>query len=1336
MSALTRRRAIVKEIKRRAVEIVLKSSRQIEQDISQDDIDHIEEHQETNIHLSNFDEEDPRMEDTIVSDNSISSSDNRNSSFEEGVSAIQIYNEDYGINRILPEYNILRSIMLYEVKKKLNHCALDDMVPLHPNLRTTKGDFARALNEFFEQSRTFGKDKKLLLNILYNAMGEIIKIPAVPRRIPKKDKETSNEERLFLDNARSDIEKYSSEQSRFFSFDQCAHDCTVYIGKYSQSFQCPHCNQPRYRICSKRYCKGRGGFKCAHLFNDGIPFKQLFYRPIIIVIYDLLALDKFKDYLNYRRTHCNREKYSDFLDGEIAQAHLKDMKVKGDSWLRQKIDERKDTVMVNLLLSEFYDSGQLFKSYFFDFWPLCIGILNLPPSLRGKVGISWFLAALYTGKHANAERILFNDLICEELRCLYEGIEHDVNGKKYFIQARLVVHLLDTKAAEPCMGYQSCSNSNFGCPNCGGVTGIYNGSKCIFLGNRNYLPQLHVLRFFGQTGYCCPAGFYDPKKKQQWYREEHFHHLDNGGKYETFFVEQWHVLETLIQRRRRSSRGELSLSKSTRDEVDEICHPCDGNLDTKACIEKFFIHESCQYDWFHSGEFNFENTFKVFKPFLYYRHQDYRTRRPYRRVSYAEYRKSAFEAEDLNKRSRSSKKIAVNGIQCMWYWGRLQYADLETQFTWPFVHAISGVVLKVIKLMIHGLFTSSSKSTSTTTVNKKRKSKTKSKNGKKKSKGKEAAMDNDDDEAGEEDASVNDDDTGYDDETEEDASGNDDDTGHNDETGEEDASGNDDDTGHNDETGEDDDNGIDVESESVKQTRKTFDPGFRKPYPKGKAPYEIHRKTDCLRVESWLKCVLLPKGSTDDWCVSLTSPGSMKIVQKLKMILCYWDFIFQSIPIHEAYRTLFRMFGEDMRRLLSLSIKKSEVEDLINCVIETIGTWEGMMPSHSNYFQLHEIVDLPQYFSMIGPPAVTNELPGEQMLKMIMDRKKKCNLGGSKAYLKSVMRKQIHHELWKMKSKYVRLPDEHEDPNFSTDIQTGQLIYNELPFDIKQPEALVGKEFNAFEVEFLCGTLYSEVVRRFTTTADCKISALYRIWNSDAIPKTKRSWVERLHFVIKNPDDFSANDVHVSKNMLGFKPVFYRQALIYGLKFNSRGSQCREVKAPSNYTRAYGRDTLSPTNTNTGQWYEKQNYSSWCKYHSHGYQKPFYGLLNAFFCVTAIGDQALQGLFLASVTSFDFSANRGKADQVYAQESFDNRIYFVALQDIMPTLVATIPFKTSATAITTKQIVIPKQLKKWLCSIYDDENTEPNYYVMILMHPDRLGLQPSIEDRPFTKFMS
>ena len=130
------------------------------------------------------------------------------------------------------------------------------------------------------------------------------------------------------------------------------------------------------------------------------------------------------------------------------------------------------------------------------------------------VKLGWdFLGALYNGKHTDVERQFKTDFLCEELCKLYTGLEFTVNGQKYFIQARLILHILDTKAAEPVFGFQSAANSKFGCPLCRGVTGLYNGKKCVLYGHRNYLPQLHWLRFFGQTGYCCPNGFYNYKNK-------------------------------------------------------------------------------------------------------------------------------------------------------------------------------------------------------------------------------------------------------------------------------------------------------------------------------------------------------------------------------------------------------------------------------------------------------------------------------------------------------------------------------------------------------------------------------------------------------------------------------------------------------------------------------------------------------------------------------------------------------------------------------------------------------------------------------------------------------
>ena len=213
--------------------------------------------------------------------------------------------------------------------------------------------------------------------------------------------------------------------------------------------------------------------------------------------------------------------------------------------------------------------------------------------------------------------MLFTDLVCEELRCLYEGIKYEVDGQKYFIQARLVMHILDTKAAEPCMGYQSQSNSNFGCSFCGGITGIHNGSKCVFLGHRNYLPQLHYLRFFGQTGYCCPAGFYDHEKKRQWFVEEKFHNFDidpKGFKYETFFADSWDVVCRIITRKkaliaenatitdqRNAVDAMMSMPANQRD-IDNVFQPCDGDDETRSTIVNFIFHENVQYQWFHTGE--------------------------------------------------------------------------------------------------------------------------------------------------------------------------------------------------------------------------------------------------------------------------------------------------------------------------------------------------------------------------------------------------------------------------------------------------------------------------------------------------------------------------------------------------------------------------------------------------------------------------------------------------------------------------------------------------------------------------------------------------------------
>ena len=64
----------------------------------------------------------------------------------------------------------------------------------------------------------------------------------------------------------------------------------------------------------------------------------------------------------------------------------------------------------------------------------------------------------------------------------------------------------------------------------------------------------------------------------------------------------------------------------------------------------------------------------------------------------------------------------------------------------------------------------------------------------------------------------------------------------------------------------------------------------------------------------------------------------------------------------------------------------------------------------------------------------------------LKDYKLKVNIGGNKSFLKSIMRREIHYELNKMR-KYSKLPDIN-DHNLSFDPLQQKIIYNEIPIYI------------------------------------------------------------------------------------------------------------------------------------------------------------------------------------------------------------------------------------------------------------------------------------------------
>ena len=219
-----------------------------------------------------------------------------------------------------------------------------------------------------------------------------------------------NTDDLTVMKCESDLKAYSEKTTRYIKVDQCNKNCCVYVGENKELFSCPKCNDYRYRPCANTFCPQKGSQSCNHLRKQGTAYKHLFYRPLLMLIADLLRTKHFITALHYMRSSSSdlyKDSYSDFMDGDVAKENLTSMDSNFIAWKEKNEKVRSGSVPVNLLLSEFYDGGQLFKSIVTNFWGLFIQILNLPPTYRGKLGVGMFVQAIYAGTHTKAEAFLF-----------------------------------------------------------------------------------------------------------------------------------------------------------------------------------------------------------------------------------------------------------------------------------------------------------------------------------------------------------------------------------------------------------------------------------------------------------------------------------------------------------------------------------------------------------------------------------------------------------------------------------------------------------------------------------------------------------------------------------------------------------------------------------------------------------------------------------------------------------------------------------------------------------------------------------------------------------------
>ena len=120
------------------------------------------------------------------------------------------------------------------------------------------------------------------------------------------------------------------------------------------------------------------------------------------------------------------------------------------------------------------------------------------------------------------------------------------------------------------------------------------------------------------------------------------------------------------------------------------------------------------------------------------------------------------------------------------------------------------------------------------------------------------------------------------------------------------------------------------------------------------------------------------------------------------------------------------------------------------------------------------------------------------------------------------------------------------------------------------------------------------------------------------------------------------------------------------------------------------------------------------------YNVSRYGQINSFFKLN-LSDPVLQNLLVASITAYECISKEGIDTVAYQGALLDTRKFFVSLQDIHPTQVATLPF-------TNDDFVLSRRFSGKFGNFvkYFEKNAPVKFYVMFIMQPENLSLYPEL----------
>lgn len=373
---------------------------------------------------------------------------------------------------------------------------VDDEMPLWDGSQKGKGEFARDLRLWAHAHGISATAEKELLLLMQEAF------PPGLFQLPLRQTERKH----WVPN----IDQYVPPLLKDIWFDICSSSCCVFVGPFAKFERCPLCNKDRFRPCTKPLCKKEK--RCCCMAKDKNAWKQINYRPLIPLLKRLVRKEGFRAALKFVAPKKNIAIITDFLDGNVAKDALAAMHQQFLQRFPRGVDDVGEVKEISLLLSEFYDGAQIFKRRVSSFWPLFTSIMNLPPSYRHRIGIGTFLLSLFTAENGSvAEHFIFAKCFIQELKMLEKGFVFSADGERYFIQARLVLHVCDGRALEKLCKIQG-AGALCRCTLCQGIYGLSRKTemdRVVYLGHRGFCADTFFARPYGQTQLCCQSRLYD-----------------------------------------------------------------------------------------------------------------------------------------------------------------------------------------------------------------------------------------------------------------------------------------------------------------------------------------------------------------------------------------------------------------------------------------------------------------------------------------------------------------------------------------------------------------------------------------------------------------------------------------------------------------------------------------------------------------------------------------------------------------------------------------------------------------------------------------------------------